>query len=62
MAKRKRVRLLQFMLPYPMFQPVPCDDDPGPGGPAPTPRKARTAVDADGRPDTDQLRLWKEAA
>lgn len=68
MAKRQRVRarLLQFVLPFPMFQPAP--DDGGPGGPAPTPRAARqSTTDADRQSAQRQGSLWdveqrKEAA
>jgi hypothetical protein len=62
----KRVRVLQFVLPFPMFQPEPQDPKDGPGGPAPTPRARRQSTEADGRPIAGQGSLWdaerKEAA
>lgn len=67
MAKRQRVRVLQFVLPYPMFQPELTDPDDGPGGPAPTPRSIRQSTDADQQSAQRQVSLWdaeqwKEAA
>jgi hypothetical protein len=60
MAKRQsvRARLLQFVLPFPMFQPAP--DDGGPGTGRPQRRIVRKAVDVDRHAEKRQGSLWRD--